>query len=175
MAKIEKMTDEDFAKEGGNSNYFKRGVHPIMIIDAVVGKSEKKGTPYILFEVEGDEGQRDTVERMYVTEGTSMFLRRNLSAFLVHNKETEKEKEAVREFFKTIDDTDMLLDKKFLDKFLGLRGWILRDEDENSPKPNGGYYLRNQLYAYAPKFEEKDTAESIMEEGEKVDLSVIPF
>lgn len=181
MAKFTPLSDEDF--NSGNSKYFSKGVHKVIIDGARVGKSEVKGTPYITFYVKSEDGSKeDETERQYVTENTVLYILKTLSAIAVHNREGEEAKQKARDYFKTIDDTDVVASDEFLAGFEGMQAWISRYEDESSPKPNGGYYLRNRLWGFEPNFgekkEEKATETTIQEDikgGESIDLSQIPF
>lgn len=175
MVKVaEPLTDESFETKGGN--YFDPGIYEVYIQGFKRGKTPNTGSEFVEFDVLGSEDQEGKV-RLYLTEKSAHFSLRTLGTIAVHNKEGEAEKQKVRDAFKKILDTDQLTDA-MLKRFIGMQAWILVEEDKNAPKPNGGYYLRYNLYGYEPK-PRKQTAEELINEfkagGEPVDTDEIPF
>lgn len=175
MVKVS-IEDKDMAER---KPYFGVGVHEVYI-EKIKSEKPEKGAPFFSVEVLGsvnDLEVRDDV-RLYISEAAAPYTLANLARIAVHNKQTEKEKDAVREAFKAITDTDEI-DQKFLDKFKDMQAWILVEEDMGSPKPNGGYYTRASLYSYKPQAStnaSKMTAEDLVSDNnEKIDLEEIPF
>lgn len=171
MSKLPPMEDKDFS---ARKPYFGVGVHEIYITKAERGTAST-GSEYIEIDVLGEDDRTGNT-RLYLTEKTSERSRSILGAIAVHNKETDVDKQKVRDAFKSITDTDEL-DEKFLAKFKDMQAWILTEEDTNAPKPNGGYYLRNSIYSYppTPRTSQKVTAEQLVSSGTPVDDDEIPF
>lgn len=172
MAKMPPMEDKEFEARGGQ--YFDAGVHEVFINKVSRGVS-KAGNEYIEFEVTDKDNERTARPRRYLSEAAAPHTRRELMNIAVHNKETEEQKQQVRDAFRNILDTDKF-DQKFLDKFESMQAWIKAEEDLNAPKPNGGYYLKYDIYGYEPK-QKKTTVEDIMGGGTPVDTGSdsIPF
>ena len=139
------MEDKDFADR---KPYFDEGVHEVIIDDFRRGTSTNTGSEYIEFDLVGENDENGQV-RLYLTEKTQERTRQILATIAVHNKESEADKEKVREAFKKITDTDQL-DDAFLDKFKDMQAWILTTPNTSQPKPDGGFYLQNNLYGYKP-------------------------
>lgn len=175
MVKMSDMKDSDFE---ARKPYFGVGAHLVMIKGARADKSPNTGSEFIEFDVVGTSDEEGTV-RLYLTEKTADRSRSILGAIAVHNKQTEAEKQKVREAFKKITDTDQMTDKEFLAKFIDMEAWILTEEDTSAPKPNGGFYLRNNLYSYEPtprKVTAEDlTTENMLKGGTEVDTDDVPF
>ena len=169
MVKVQ-LEDKDFT--GGNK-YFNEGVYKVYLSDPKRDVS-KSGSEFIQFTVNG-ENEEQTDVRLYLTEKAAPYSLKTLAGIAVHNKGSEAEREKVREAFKAITDTDTL-DAKFLAKFENYEAWVLVEEDTNAPKPNGGYYLRTNLYSFPPK-PRKITPEDIMGGGTKdgIDPDEVPF
>lgn len=170
MVKMSEMTDKDFEER---KPYFGVGAHEVIMGAATTGKTPNTGSEYIDFAVAGSNDEEGSV-RLYLTEKTVDRTRSILAALAVHNKEGDVEKQKVRDAFKKITDSDQMLDAKFLEKFDGAHAWILVEEDKSAPKPNGGFYLRSNLYSYPPKPRVTDIQDDI-KSGDNVDLSEIPF
>lgn len=168
MVKMAQMEDKDF----NNSAYFDLGVHEVAITGAETGKNEK-GTPYIDITVEGLGDEKDTV-RMYTSENAAPYTRNNLAKIAVHNRDSEEEKQKVRDAFKKITDSDQM-DNKFLERFIDMQAWLLVEEDQTAPKPNGGFYKRSTLYAYKPTPKAAVAAVMGKSGDAPVDLNEIPF
>lgn len=174
MVKLDPMSDKDFE---AHKAYFGVGSHVVLIKGAEAGKSPNTGSEFLEFTVVGTNDEEGTV-RLYLTDKTADRSRSILGAIAVHNKETEAEKQKVREAFKKITDTDQMTDADFLKKFIDMEAWILTEEDKSAPKPNGGYYLRNNLYSYEPtprKTTAADYSTEDMLKGEPVDADDVPF
>lgn len=170
MVKVQ-LEDKDMAER---KPYFEAGVHEVYITDLKAVKPES-GAEYLEATVLGENDATDNI-RLYISEKAAPYTLANLARIAVHNKEGETDKQAVREAFKKITDTDQL-DEKFLGRFKDMQAWILTEEDLNAPKPNGGYYLRSSLFSYPPKPSNnaaKATTEQI-KNGEPIDLNEIPF
>lgn len=174
MAKLPPMEDKDFADR---KPYFDEGVHEVYIKKATRGSSPKTGSEYIEFDLLGENDEEGNV-RLYLTEKTQERSRSILATIAVHNKQSDVEKQAVRDAFKKITDTDQL-DDDFLKKFVDLQAWILTEQDTNAPKPNGGFYLRNNLYSYEPTprttATSPATTASQLLGGTDADLDEVPF
>lgn len=139
------MEDKDFESR---KPYFDEGVHEVYIDDFRRGESTNTGSPFIEFDVVGENDEQGNV-RLYLTEKTQERTRSILATIAVHNKQSEEEKQAVRNAFKKITDTDQI-DDAFLEKFNGMQAWILTEPNLTQPKPAGGYYLQSNLYSYKP-------------------------
>lgn len=146
MVKINPMTDADFDKKPGN--YFDVGVHTVIITGAKLEKPAG-GSPYINFEL-SDEDENKGDARLYMSEAAAVYSIPKLAGIAVHDKDSEADKQKVRDGFKAIDDTDKI-DDKFLAKFVGMQAWVLVEEDPSAPNPKGGFYKRTSLYHYEPK------------------------
>lgn len=173
MVKMNEMEDKDFEPRKA---YFAEGVHEVYITAMERGVSPNTKSEYIEVSLLG-EGDAEGSARLYLTDKTADRSRSILATIAVHNKGTDAEKQKVRDVFKKVTDTDQL-DDKFLAKFKDMQAWILVEEDKSAPKPNGGFYLRTNLYSYEPKPRAKTADElvsDITEGGEPVDLSEIPF
>ncbi len=170
MVKMNEMQDKDFE---ARKPYFGIGVHEIYINGATTGKAKNTGSDYIEFSIIGQNDEEGKVT-LWLTEKTVDRTRSILATIAVHNKEGEVEKQKVRDAFKKITDSDEMLSEKFLAKFENMQAWILTEEDKSSPKPNGGFYLRNNLYSYEPK-PRATTIEQDIAGGKPIDLSEIPF
>lgn len=171
MVKVQ-LDEKDFAER---KPYFGAGVHEVVITELKKVEPES-GAPYVEATVIGENDEKDAI-RLYISEKAAPYTLSNLARIAVHNKETDAEKQKVRDAFTKITDTDQL-DEKFLDKFKDMQAWILTEEDLNAPKPNGGYYLRSNLYSYVPKPRNASqmTAEQLVsDQNEKVDTDEIPF
>ena len=169
MVKINPMTDADFDKKPGN--YFDVGVHTVIITGAKLEKPAG-GSPYINFEL-SDEDENKGDARLYMSEAAAVYSIPKLAGIAVHDKDSEADKQKVRDGFKAIDDTDKL-DVKFLAKFKDMQAWILTEEDQSAPKPNGGFYTRNSLYSYEPK-PKTTVAQMVAGDGTNVDPSELPW
>lgn len=169
MAKLPPMEDKDFADR---KPYFEEGVHEVYITKAVRGTAST-GSEFIELDLLGEDDRTGNA-RLYLTEKTQERSRQILATIAVHNKQTDAEKQAVRDAFKKITDTDQI-DDDFLKKFVDLQAWILTEQDKNAPKPNGGYYLRNNLYSYAPTPRKTTADDLISEGGAPVDTDDVPF
>ena len=168
MVKVNPMEDKDFEARG---KYFDAGVYKVHLSDPKRDVS-KSGSEFVQFTVNGENEEQSDV-RLYLTEKAAPYSLKTLAGIAVHNKGSEAEKQKVRDAFKNITDTDTL-DAKFLEKFENMEAWVLVEEDTNSPKPNGGYYLRYNLYSYEPK-PRKITPEDLMGGGTPVDPDEVPF
>jgi len=171
MVKMNEMTDKDFEARG---SYLDEGVHTVLLQKFTRGKTPNTGSEYIDIELLGENDEQGST-RLYLTEKTMDRSRSILAAIAVHNKEDEKAKEKVRAAFKAIVDTDQL-SEDFLKNLVEMQAWALVQEDKTAPKPNGGFYLRTNLYSYEPK-PRKETADDIMAAGEaiSVDPNEVPF
>lgn len=170
MVKVKPLEDKDFESKG---KWFGEGVHEVYIT-GVKRDTASTGSEFVEFEIVGENDETGDV-RLYLTENAAERSIKILGAVAVHNKETEAEKQKVREVFKSIDDTDKLTER-LLSPFVGMQAWILTEEDTSSPKPNGGFYLRNSLYSYEPTpRNKKPTVEELMGDGKPTDTSEIPF
>lgn len=173
MVKVN-LDEKDFAER---KPYFDAGVHEVYITDAKKVEPEN-GAPYIEVTVVGEGDATDSI-RNYISEKAAPYTLSNLARIAVHNKQTEADKQAVRDAFKKITDTDQI-DQKFLDKFKDMQAWILTAEDTNgNQKPGGGYYLRSNLYSYEPK-PKAPTADELVSDFKKqgatpVDVNEVPF
>jgi hypothetical protein len=168
MVKVN-LSDKDFAER---KPYFDVGVHEVFITEATKVAPET-GAPYIEVTVIGQNDETDNL-RLYISEAAAPYTLANLARIAVHNAKDDAAKDKVREAFKKIDDTD-LIDEKFLAKFKDMQAWILTKEDTTGQqKPNGGFYLRSQLYSWEPKAEPSDINKDI-ENGKPIDVSEIPF
>lgn len=167
---MEPMEDKDF---GEFKPYFKEGVHEVYITGGKAGKSANSGSSFVEFDIVGENGEEGNV-RLYVTENSAKYTRRTLAGIAVHNKEKEEDKNKVKEFFKNLVDSDEMTKQPFLDKFKDNQAWIKVSQDLNSPKPNGGFYLRTSLYSYKPKDDTADLT-SITDGSKPVNLEDIPF
>ena len=170
MAKLPAMNDKDFE---ARKPYFGEGVHEVIIVGHETGKSPNTGSEFIEFSLIGANDEEGTA-RLYLTEKTVERTRSILATIAVHNKESETDKQKVRDAFKKITDSDQMLEKDFLDKFKDAQAWILVEEDQSAPKPNGGFYLRTNLYSYQPKPRSAPITEANTG-GKQIDLSEIPF
>ena len=157
MVKMNPMEDKDFSAGG---NYFQEGVYKVVLADPKHDVS-KSGSDFVQFTAYDPETDAKADVRLYVTEKAAEYTRRTLAGIVVHNVEGDAAKDKVRTTFKAITDTDELIDAKFLKKFENMEAWLLVKEDLNAPKPNGGFYLRYDLYSYEPK-PKKLTPEDIM-------------
>lgn len=173
MTKMNPMDDKEFEDR---KPYFEAGVHQVFIKGVSTGKTPNTGSDYIEFKLLGAEDEEGTA-RAYVTDKSMDYTRSLLARIAVHNKSTEPEKQKVREAFKAINDSDQMLDPKFLEKFIDNEAWILVEEDKSSPKPNGGFYLRTSLYSYEPKArpQTNPNATGTITDNGKIDLTEIPF
>lgn len=167
--KMNQMEDKDFEQK---KPYFALGAHEVYITGHRTGKANS-GSQFIEFEVLGanDEVGKTT---LWLTEKTVDRTRSILAAIAVHNKDTEAEKQKVRDAFKAITDSDEMLDDKFLAKFKDMQAWILTEEDKNAPMEKGGYFSRNNLYSYEPK-PRKTTVDDIMPGATPVSADEVPF
>jgi len=181
MVKMDTMEDKDFEER---RQYFDVGVHEVTIKDHEVGVTPS-GSEFIKFLVEDDttEGKADplwlTPRKPGKETSGAEISRRMLAAIAVHNKEGEAAKQKVRDSFKAITDSDQMKAKAFLDRFKGMQCWILVEEDMDSPKPKGGYYLRSSLYSYEPKPRQKTAAELVSDMTSQpataAEIDEIPF
>ena len=175
MAKLQPLEDKDFAER---KPYFDAGVHEVAIqaVRRGVMDNENK-TEYVEFDVVGLQDEEASV-RLWLSDKAAPYTLANLARIAVHNKESEADKQKVREAFKKITDTDQL-DEKFLEKFVDMQCWILTEEDTNAPKPNGGFYLRNNLYSWEPKPKQITaddlTTANMKAGGTPVDNDDVPF
>lgn len=175
MVKVTPITDEDINKQGGN--YFDAGVHTVYL-EKLKAVTPEKGSPYIEVGVLGEDDRRTDI-RLYTSEAAAPYTIAKLAKIAVHNKEGEEAKQKARDAFKKIDDTDKLTDK-FLANLVNMQAWILTEEDKNAPKPNGGYYLRSELYSWEPTPKKQTAADLVSElrndpKTETVDADEIPF
>lgn len=174
MVKMGEMQDKDFEATGGK--YFDAGVHEVFINNISRGKSQNTGSDFIEVEVTDEAAERTAKTRLYLTEKTAERTRKILAAIAVHNKDNEVDKQKVRDAFKKITDTDQL-DDKFLGRMENMQCWISAEEDQSAPKPNGGYYLRYNLYGYepSPRTPAATTVEDLMGGTPVADGTEIPF
>jgi hypothetical protein len=157
MVKMGEMQDKDFEAKGGK--YFDAGVHEVYINDIKRGVAST-GSEFVEVEVTDKEAERTANTRLYLTDKTAERSRSILAGIAVHNKDTEADKQKVRDAFKKITDTDQL-DDKFLSRLENMQAWISAEEDTSAPKPNGGFYLRYNLFSYEPK-PRQQTAEQLV-------------
>lgn len=170
MVQMSEMQDKDFE---ARKPFFGLGAHEVFIESVEAGEATT-GSVYLQFELLGEDDATGNC-RLYLTEKTADRTRSILGAIAVHNKEKEADKQKVRDEFKKITDSDQMTDAKFLAQFKDMQAWILTEEDKNAPKPNGGYYLRNNLYSYEPT-PRKTIAEDLMSGATPVaDDDDIPF
>lgn len=168
MVKVS-IDDKAFAPR---KEYFGPGVHEVHITGATRGKTPNKGTEYVEFELEGEDGEGTAT--LWMSEKAAPYSIARMAQVAVHNKASETDKQKVRDAFMKITDSDEI-DDKFLEKFEGMQAWILTEEDTSgAQKPGGGYYLRNNLYSYEPTVK-KTTAEDIMPGGQSISTDDVPF
>jgi hypothetical protein len=168
MTKVN-IGDDAFKPRG---TYLPAGVHEVLITGARRDKTPTKGTEFVEFEVESPDGAGTVT--LWMSEKAAPYSIALMGQVAVHNKGTDAAKEKVRESFKAITDTDEI-DDKFLEKFIDMQAWVLTEEDTSGKeKPGGGYYLRNNLYSYAPQ-PRKTTVEDIMPGGQNINADDVPF
>lgn len=175
MAKLQPLEDKDF---DARKPYFGLGAHEVYIKAARRGQLDNENkTEYVEFDLLGEDDQEGNV-RLWISEKAAPYTLARLGQIAVHNKDTEEEKQKVRDAFKKITDTD-LIDQKFLDKFKDMQAWILVEEDTNAPKPNGGFYTRTNLYSYPPKPRQLSasdlTTDQMKQGGTPVNPDEVPF
>lgn len=173
MVKVQ-LEDKDFESRKA---YFGLGAHEVYI-EKIEKVTPDSGSPYLNVSVLGVQDEKEVRDdvRAYISDAAAPYTVSTLARIAVHNKKTDKEKQAVRDAFKEIDTDE--IDQKFLDKFKDMQAWILTEENLNAPRDNGGYFWRSSLYSYEPK-PKKITAESLVSEGgteiTKENLGEIPF
>jgi len=176
MAKVQPLEDKDF--EPRNTDYLRPGVHEVFIKSAKRGQLDnEKKTEYVELGVEGEDGSGTVT--MFISEKAAPYTLARLAQVAVHNEASDEAKQKVRDRFKKINDTDKI-DQAFLDLFVDMQCWVLTEEDTSGKqKPNGGFYLRNNLYSYEPKPRTVTAANLTTDQmkagGTPVDTDEIPF
>lgn len=157
MVKVNPLEDKDFESKAGN--YFGVGVYEVQLV-ALKPVTPDSGAPYINVTVRGEEDQEADL-RLYISDAAAPYTIANLGRIAVHNQEGETKKQAIRDSFKKIDDTDKLTEK-FLSNMVNMQAWILGEEDvKGKQKPNGGYYIRYNLYSYEPTPKKQTAADLV--------------
>lgn len=164
------MTEDDFKEQ---TRYFDVGEYKVGINSAMAGVTDG-GKEYIAFKVSDlNDPETEGEARVWLnTEKSCKYATSIMQGIASHNAKTDEDKEKVKKAFLAVSDSDEL--KKMCSKFTNMEAFIQVYEDESSPKPNGGYYKRTNIYGYMPS-PKKTTVEQVMGGGDKVDLSEIPF
>lgn len=176
MVKVN-LTDEDLAPRG-NNNYFKEGEHEVLIVKAERGTTSG-GKDYVEFTVMGHNDETDTARLWFTTEKSCKYALSIMAGIASHNKQTEAEKQKVREAFKAIQDTDVI-DDKFLEKFKDMDAFFTVYKSDRTYTGTDGStknsYDKN-IYGYmpAPRLTASPSTPSPLEGSQPIDLSEIPF
>lgn len=178
MVKVTPLTDEDLAPRG-NNNYFDEGVHNIYITKAVRGTTDN-GKEYVEFTVLGEEDQEGTARLWFTTDKSAKYALSILAGIAVHNKDTEADKQKVRDAFKKITDTDEV-SNKFLERFKNYKAWYRVSKSDRTYTAQDGstkYSYDKDIAGYELKPKQL-TAEQLtadfLAEGEASDPDAIPF
>lgn len=174
MVKVN-ITDEDMAPR--NNNYFDEGVHEVVIAKAERGTTDND-KDYVELTVQGQNEEEGTARLWFTTEAAGNYALSILAGIAVHNKESETDKQKVRDAFKKIDDTD-LVDDAFLKKFVEMEAFYMVQMSDRTYVNNQGEtknsYDRN-IYGYSPTMKTRvvePTKNAV--NSDPVDLSDIPF
>lgn len=174
MVKVS-LTDEDMKSRKSN-NYFEEGVHEVIITKAERGETTG-GKEYVEFTLLGQEDQEGTARLWFTTEKSAKYALGVLAGIAVHNKESEDEKEKVREAFKKITDTDQV-DDKFLARFKNMDAWYSVYKSDRTYTAQDGStrnsYDKN-IHSYQPKPKAQDLLTEFKTTGEVVSTDEIPF
>lgn len=174
MVKVN-LTDEDMTTRKSN-NYFEEGVHQVIITNAERGETTG-GKEYVEFSLLGQEDQEGTARLWFTTEKSAKYALSVLAGIAVHNKETEEEKQKVREAFKKITDTDQV-DNKFLDRFKNMDAWYSVYKSDRTYTAQDGStknsYDKN-IHSYQPKPKAQSILDEFKATGEVVSTDEIPF
>lgn len=175
MVKVN-LTDEDLAERGEN-NYFTEGVHEVLIEKAERGKTDA-GKEYVEFTVKGENDETDTARLWFTTEKSCKYALSILAGIASHNKESDVEKQKVKDAFKAITDTDQV-DDKFLKKFENDHAFFSVYKSDTRTYTNAAgeekpSYDKN-LTGYKPNPKKDLVADAKAELQKPIDLSEIPF
>lgn len=174
MVKVN-LTDEDLAPRG-ESNYFTEGVHEVLIEKAERGVHD--GKEYVEFTVKGENGETDTTRLWFTTEKSCKYALSILAGIATHNKESEADKQKVRDAFKQITDTDQV-DDKFLKKFENDHAFFSVYKSDTRTYTNAQGETKpsfdKNLYGYKPNEKKDLVADAKAELQKPIDLSEIPF
>jgi hypothetical protein len=168
------ITDEDLVQR--NNQYFAEGEHEVVITEAKRGVTDA-GKEYVEFTVAGHDDETGKARLWFSTEAGSKYALSILAGIASHNKQTDAEKEKVRDAFKAITDTDQV-DDKFLAKFKDMDAFFtvyMSDRTYiNSAGETKNSYDSN-IYGYMPKpkVAKPTTVESLM--GEEISTDDVPF
>jgi hypothetical protein len=173
MVKVN-LTDEDLAPRGEN-NYFNEGVHEVLIDSAKRGKTDA-GKEYVEFIVKGENGESDTARLWFTTEKSCKYALSILAGIASHNKESEADKQKVRDAFKQITDTDQV-DDKFLAKFENDHAFFTVYKSDRTYEKDGEtkHSYDKNIYGYSPKPKTDLVANAMKQDTSNIDLSEIPF
>jgi hypothetical protein len=172
------LTDEDLAERTG-SNYFEEGEHEVLIQKATRGTTDS-GKDYVEFEVLGHNDEQDTARVWLTTEKSCKYALSILAGIATHNKHTEAEKQAVRDAFKKITDTDQV-DDKFLAKFKEMDAFFTVYKSDRTYQGNDGttkYSYDKNIYGYmpSPRKPKQMTVDELMgTPASSTDIDAIPF
>lgn len=162
--------------ESSQGKYFGIADHntEVIITDGGVLKSSR-GSEYIQLEFEADGKEGDTGYNNYITEKALPYTADRVQAILVHNQETDAQKEAVRKAI--IDLPDAQFGEWAVEQLKGKKAFLHVSYSDNINPKSGKPYLEFNIAGWeatAPQ-EPKATVESLMGGGTPVDTKEVPF
>jgi hypothetical protein len=167
------LTDEDLA-ERTPSNYFSEGLHEVLIQKAELGTTDA-GKDYVEFTVLGHDDETGTARLWFSTDAGAKYALSIMAGIASHNRQSEADKQVVRDTFKKITDTDQV-DSKFLTRFKEMDAFYLVQQSDRTYQNAQGEtkhsYDRN-IYGY-PMQPKKTTVESLLG-GTPVSTDDVPF
>ena len=160
-----------------SENYFTKDDHNAEVIITGGGVlASSKGSEYLQLEFEADGKEGDTGFNNYITEKALPYTAQRVQSILSHNAKDDAEKE------KLAKELSELPDDAFGDwaikHLTGKKAYLHISFSDNINPKNGLPYLERNIAGYKAgelKAPATRAVESVIEGGEPIDLSEIPF
>jgi hypothetical protein len=166
-----KFTDENKKETEFNDNYFKYGVHKVKLGQFELGGTEEGEKEYLeITVIDPDDGElTDTARVWFTTEAAINYSFNTMRQIYVHNA-PEKAKDAARDTFDEITDTEQLL-KLLNEKLIGGEAWFSKYPSATRTYVNSSGETKKSIDKNIYGYEPKPKPELLPKEGEETPLN----
>ena len=120
-----------------------------VIITGGVVEESKSGSQYVQLAYEADGKEGDTGYNNYITEKALPYTAARFQAIAVHNKETEEEKQEVRDAFAAVDDD--AFGEWAIAGLIGKKAYLVVSFSDSINPKTGKPYLERNLQGFPPQ------------------------